>query len=175
MWRNWVFATNSDFLITISLQPNVVDLRYFKLWILLNQIIRVWNIKGLQHRVLKILGFKYLILLQRFNSFKDLAKSSNVNPSMHINTLLVWVGVCLFVSNKRQNGWTDRAQIFYGTSRDHRESLYMITNFKKCVSKVFNFVKKSKFLKIRKFFFLKIRKKPSILKMVYLEIQLRTR
>jgi len=29
--RNWVFATNSDFLITIYLEPNVVDLRYFKL------------------------------------------------------------------------------------------------------------------------------------------------
>ena len=55
----------SDFLITISLEPNVVDLRYFKLWILLDQIIWVWNIKGLQHRVLKILRFKYLILFQR--------------------------------------------------------------------------------------------------------------
>jgi len=30
---------NSDFLIPISLQSNVVDLRYFKLWILLDQII----------------------------------------------------------------------------------------------------------------------------------------
>ena len=67
---NWVFATNSDFPITISLEPNVVALRYFKLWILLDQIIWVWNIiKGLQHRVLKILRFKYLILLQRLNSF----------------------------------------------------------------------------------------------------------
>ena len=28
-----------------TLQPNVVDLRYFKLWILLHQIILVWNIK----------------------------------------------------------------------------------------------------------------------------------
>ncbi len=27
---NWVFATNSDFLILVSLQPNVVDLKYFK-------------------------------------------------------------------------------------------------------------------------------------------------
>jgi len=36
--RNWVFATNSDFIITISLEPNVADLRYFKLWILLDQI-----------------------------------------------------------------------------------------------------------------------------------------
>ena len=36
------------------------------------------------------------------------------------------LSVCLFVSNKRQNGWTDRAQIFCGTSRDHREGLRMI-------------------------------------------------
>ena len=34
--------------------------------------------------------------------------------------------VCLFVSKKRQNGWTDRAQIFCGTSRDPREGLWMI-------------------------------------------------
>ena len=37
--RNWVFATNSDFLIPIYLQPNVVDLRYFKLWIMLDVMI----------------------------------------------------------------------------------------------------------------------------------------
>ena len=67
--KNWVLATNSDFLITITLQPNVAYLRYFKLWILLHQIIWVWNIKGFQHRVLKILRFKYLILCQRLNSF----------------------------------------------------------------------------------------------------------
>ena len=54
--RNWVFATNSDFLITISLEPNFADLWYF------NQQIWVLNIKGLQHRVLKILRFKYWIL-----------------------------------------------------------------------------------------------------------------
>ena len=35
--RNWVFATNSDFLRPISLKPNVVDHRYFKLWILVDQ------------------------------------------------------------------------------------------------------------------------------------------
>ena len=44
--RNWVFATNSDFLISISFEPNVVDPRYFKLWILLDQIFWAWNIKG---------------------------------------------------------------------------------------------------------------------------------
>ena len=30
--RNWVFATNFDFLIPISLQHNLVNLRYFKLY-----------------------------------------------------------------------------------------------------------------------------------------------
>ena len=67
--RNWVFDTNSDFIITLSLEPNVADLRYFKIWILLNQIIWIWNIKGLKSRVLKILRFKYLILFKRLNSF----------------------------------------------------------------------------------------------------------
>ena len=32
-------TTNSDFLIPISLRPNVVDFRYFKLLILLDEII----------------------------------------------------------------------------------------------------------------------------------------
>ena len=36
------------------MESNVVNLWYFKLWILLNQLIWVWNIKGLQHRVLNI-------------------------------------------------------------------------------------------------------------------------
>jgi len=36
--RNWVFVINSDFLIPISLQPNVTNLRYLKLWILFDQI-----------------------------------------------------------------------------------------------------------------------------------------
>ncbi len=51
------------------MEQNVADLRYFKLWILLDQIIWVWNIKCSQHRVLKILRFKCFILFQRLNSF----------------------------------------------------------------------------------------------------------
>ena len=54
MQSNWVFVTNSSFLIPISLQHNVVDLRYFKRWILLDEKIQVWNIKGLHHQVEKI-------------------------------------------------------------------------------------------------------------------------
>ena len=35
----------------------------------------------------------------------------------------VCLGVCPFVSNKRQNGSTDRAQTLSGTSHDPREGL----------------------------------------------------
>ena len=56
------------------MEPNVADLRYFKLWILLDQIIWVQNIKGLQHLVLWF-RFKYLILFQRLNFF---------NPNLNI-------------------------------------------------------------------------------------------
>ena len=46
-------------------------------------------------------------------------------PYLYINLacLSVCLFVCLFVSNKRQNGLTDRAQIFCGTSRKPREGL----------------------------------------------------
>ena len=52
--RNWVFAQNSDFLIPITFQPVFRDLWYFKLLILLDQIVSVWNIKGLHNQVAKI-------------------------------------------------------------------------------------------------------------------------
>ena len=86
--RNWVFATNSDFLITISLEPNAADLRYLKLWILLDEIIWVWNIKGLQNRFLKILRFKYFILFQRLNSFaiNNLINSKTTHLIFEYNT-----------------------------------------------------------------------------------------
>ena len=52
--RSWFFATNSDFLIPISLKPNVVNLWYFKLILFdLTELI-AWNVKGLRHWNLKI-------------------------------------------------------------------------------------------------------------------------
>ena len=39
--KKWVYATNSDFLVPKSFEPNVLHLRYFKLWILLDEIILV--------------------------------------------------------------------------------------------------------------------------------------
>ena len=49
-----------------------------------------------------------------------------VFPYIYIYTLLV----CLFVSNKRRNGWSDRAQIFCGISLDPRVSCIDDRNFK---------------------------------------------
>ena len=62
------------------------------------------------------------------------------------------MGVCLFVSNKRQNGWTDRAQIFCGTSRDPREGLWMIKVSNICLHQNSIFIKFLKILKIHEFF-----------------------
>ena len=45
-----------------------------------------------------------------------------------------FLSVCLFVSNKRQNGWTNLAQIICVTSHDPREGLRMI----ECLKFTFN-------------------------------------
>ena len=63
--RNWDLSTNSDFLIPVSLQPNVVDLRCRSMDSM-DKTIPVWNIKGLRHQVAKINGFATLSLWQRF-------------------------------------------------------------------------------------------------------------
>ena len=47
----------------------VLDLGYFKLWILLDKIIKGWNIKGLYQQVAKIIGVIILCLWQTLNSF----------------------------------------------------------------------------------------------------------
>ena len=62
------------------------------------------------------------------------------------------LSVCLFVSNKRQNGWTDRAQIFCGTSRDHREGLWMIKISNIYPYQTSIFIKFLKILKIHEIF-----------------------
>ena len=52
--RNWVFATNLNVLILISMQPYGVNLCYFKLILFYLTEFIVWNIKGLWHWVAKI-------------------------------------------------------------------------------------------------------------------------
>ena len=68
-----------------------------------------------------------------------------------INCLLLksidWVSVYLFVSNKRQNGSTNQANIFCGTSHDPREGLWMLKGTKNGCSKVFDFCKISELFK----------------------------
>ena len=64
----------------------------------------------------------------------------------------ICLSVCLFVSNKRQNGWTDPAQIICGTSRDPREGLWMIKISNICLHQNSNFVKFLKILKIHEIF-----------------------
>ena len=51
----------------------------------------------------------------------NLQDDPQVDKSIYKFNLSVCMFVCLFVSNKRQNGLTDRAQIFSGNSRDPRE------------------------------------------------------
>ena len=58
----------------------------------------------------------------------------------------------MFVSNKRQNGWTDRAQIFCGTSWDPREGLWMIEILNICLYQNSIVIKFFKILKIREIF-----------------------
>ena len=61
---------------------------------------------------------------------------------------ILWEFVCfyLFVFIKRQNGWTDWAQIVFRTSRDPREGLWVIE---------FSKITFSKTLKIHDIFFIK--------------------
>ena len=91
--------------------------------------------KALQQlKVDQLLKNCYKILLQPelvCTTFTEmLQRIISLNSVLYISIykfgLSVSLFVCLFVSNKRQIGWTDRAQIFCGTSRDHREGLWMI-------------------------------------------------
>ena len=52
--KNWVFASNSDFLIPISLQTDGVNPWYFKLRSFDLTEFVVWNIWGLRHGVSNI-------------------------------------------------------------------------------------------------------------------------
>ena len=100
------------------------------------------------------LHFLFLHFITYIHNVHNVHNVHSVHLYINLACLSVCLFVCLFVSNKRQNGWTDRAQIFCGTSRDPREGLWMIEILKICVLKVFNFVKKFKFLKIHNFFFI---------------------
>ena len=133
--RNWVFVTNSDFLITMSFEPNVSDLRYFKLWILLDQIIWVWNIKGLQHRVLKILRFKYLTLFQILNSFRHFLTQMACNCWVRITSAGWWLAFNLDLSCNIPFVYCIKIFRFMFVNKEHTPVL-KLTIYKEDYSKV---------------------------------------
>ena len=65
--RNGVFATNSNFLIPISLQPNGVHRWYFKLRLFDVTKFIVWNIKGLRHQELSYKKVENQSLCRKLN------------------------------------------------------------------------------------------------------------
>ena len=63
--RNWVFVTNSVFVKPTSLQPDDVNLWYFKLTVYDLTAFIVWNIKGLRHWFATILKLENQSLWQK--------------------------------------------------------------------------------------------------------------
>ena len=70
----------------------------------------------------KCYNFKLIKVEEMLKPETDLNKSTKYRKKMYLQHLYinlaclsVCLSVCLCVSNKRQNGWTDRAQIFCGT------------------------------------------------------------
>ena len=98
------------FLITISLEPNVGDPRFFKLWILLGQIFWAWIIKGLQHQVSARWVFEYLSLWQKLNSFNwfsfSLLTKSVWKKAIGKNMLLCYLGEMLPQAKFTRQTWT---------------------------------------------------------------------
>ena len=87
-----------------------------------------------QCRTFSILLNIYIYIYHYFIELKETVIVISIEigyATLSIYTLLVHVFPSVF--NKRQNCWTDRAQIFCGISRDHREDLWMIKFSKTCV------------------------------------------
>ena len=72
--------------------------------------------------------------------------------SIYKFSLSVCLFVCPCVSNKRQNGWTDRAQILCGSSRDPMEGLWVIKILKLCFHQNSILIKFLKILKVHEIF-----------------------
>ena len=69
-------------------------------------------------------------------SEKNLFNEKDFCFQTSIHIYFAYLGACLFVYNKRQNGWTDWSQILCDTSHDPRYS-----EFQEVVSKFFDFCK----------------------------------
>ena len=72
----------------------------------------IYNCKPVFVFVANCVILRYLHKLHEQNYLRKYKK----NLFLFIYILFLSMGVCLFVSNKRQNGWTDRIQILCGKS-----------------------------------------------------------
>ena len=96
----------------------------FSLKRFINDIFRFLNYRALTISIL-------LTALTNINVIKNISGQSQVpKPVFHLLCLSIWF---LFVSNSRQNGWTDRAQILCGTLHDPIKGLWMLRITKMCL------------------------------------------
>ena len=80
--KKLIFCHKLRFLKWVSLQPNIVNLKYFKPWIMFIihvQIIEVCNIKGLHHQVARIKELENLSLWQFLWFFRHFYFASSIS------------------------------------------------------------------------------------------------
>ena len=107
---------------------NNCSANYFKIKLgsFIAELGRSNHFKVIKNEFLNWTSIKKMVKTYHQNWFYHFSQQIHKSESIYKFGSSVCLFVCLFVSNKRQNGWTDWAQIFCGTSRDHREGLWMI-------------------------------------------------
>ena len=128
--RRWVISSSTPHFYPLNPQNSWVKVLVFLIMIIVwTQATQKYLFMGFFETFpvfIKFFFHRFLIVLSGLSPNWGKYKSSIFN-FYHINIIIVYTMlVCLFVSNKRQNGYTDRAQILCGTSRDSREGLWMI-------------------------------------------------
>ena len=89
--RNWVLATNSDFLIPISLQPAVVDLSYFRL--------SISNTLILKYQRFTSSVWKYI----RIRKVELVAKNQFLSVINNISSVVVYIVYIFLIRFQLQN------------------------------------------------------------------------
>ena len=81
-----------------------------------NVIFLFWQPQNLKHDLILLAFLKIILMIYIYFACRSV--------SWYIYILCL--SVCFFVSNKRQNGWTDRTKILCVTSHDPSEVLWML-------------------------------------------------
>ena len=101
--------TNLIFVIPLSLQPDDLNLWYFKLTLLYLTVFIVWNVNGLQHWVAAILKLENQSLWQKLNSFTNWKRSNCRKTRMLWHGRPNGCGVWL-PEDKKANLWHERGK-----------------------------------------------------------------